>query len=372
MTASHELTRGCGIYIVDDRHVARARWWLAAHPRTRDRAAIAAGLRRELRGLRHQDVPELMDEVLDGLGAWGDPAGWPAEWPEPWGRGEAHAPVAVEAPEAPAAAAEPEPEPMVTMSPTPRPPAVPRRRAPPRTPRPSRATVTDRALPGAAEAVPEAIAGVPRWDGHPVRASRIPRHLVPEPLRAIAAGARWLLWRCAQPRVSGQPVTMERVMEEAGVTRKTVQDWLAALRGAGLMLTAHEAPDRAPRTRDPRPWASLRGPRPVDYSRLVTDAGRAVVAQLPAVVAPVVGRAREDEADMGVLAVLLRRERQAAAVGLPAQGMRTSELRQLVDDAPRACARLEASGAIVAEWEARGRRIRLAAEVARAWGVGCS
>jgi hypothetical protein len=236
-------------------------------------------------------------------------------------------------------------------------------------PRPSRATVTDRALPGAAEAVPEAIAGVPRWDGHPVRASRIPRHLVPEPLRPIAAGARWLLWRCAQPRVSGQPVTMERVMEEAGVTRKTVQDWLAALRGAGLMLTAHEAPDRAPRTRDLRPWASLRGPRPVDYSRLLTDAGRAVVAQLPAVVAPVVGRAREDEADMGVLAVLLRRERQAVAAGLPAEGMRTSELRQLVDDAPRACGRLAASGAIVADWDCRGRRIRLAPEVARAWGV---
>jgi hypothetical protein len=52
--------------------------------------------------------------------------------------------------------------------------------------------------------------------------------------------------------------------------------------------------------------------------------------------------------------------------------MRTSELRQLVDDAPRACARLAASGAITAEWEARGRRIRLDPEVARAWGVGCS
>jgi hypothetical protein len=110
----------------------------------------------------------------------------------------------------------------------------------------------------------------------------------------------------------------------------------------------------------------------VDYSRLLTDAGRAVVAQLPAVVAPVVGRAREDEADMGVLAVLLRRERQAAGVGAEVQGMRTSELRQLVDDAPRACARLAASGAITAEWEARGRRIRLDPEVARAWGVGCS
>jgi hypothetical protein len=110
----------------------------------------------------------------------------------------------------------------------------------------------------------------------------------------------------------------------------------------------------------------------VDYSRLLTDAGRAVVAQLPAVVAPVVGRAREDEADMGVLAVLLRRERQAAGAGVAVEGMRTSELRQLVDDAPRACARLAASGAITAEWEARGRRIRLDPEVARAWGVGCS
>ena len=91
MTAYDPLTAGVGIYVPDDRHVARARWWLAAHPRTRDRAAIAAGLRRELRGLRHQDVPELMDEVLDGLGTWADPSDWPAEWPEPWGRGEAHA-----------------------------------------------------------------------------------------------------------------------------------------------------------------------------------------------------------------------------------------------------------------------------------------
>ena len=366
MTASHELTRGCGIYIVDDRHVARARWWLAAHPRTRDRAAIAAGLRRELRGLRHQDVPELMDEVLDGLGTWGDPAGWPAEWPEPWGRGETHAPVTVEARQAPATEPQPEPEPMVTMSATPRPPAVPRRRAPPRTPRPSRATVTDRALPGAAEAVPEAVAGVPRWDGHPVRASRIPRHLVPDVLRPIAAGARWLLWRAATER---RCLRLETVMEEAGVVRKTVQDWLAALRGAGLMLTAHDLPSRVARRPDPTPYASARGPRPVDYSRLVTPAGRAVVAQLPAVVAPVVGRAREDEADMGVLAVLLRRERQAAGVGVAVEGMRTSELRQLVDDAPRACGRLAASGAIVADWDCRGRRIRLDPEVARAWGV---
>jgi len=370
MTASHELTRGCGIYVVDDRHVARARWWLAAHPRTRDRAAIAAGLRRELRGLRHQDVPELLAEVLDGLGTWADPAGWPAEWPEPWGRGEAHEAPAPEAP-TPEPEPEPDPGPVVTMSATPRPPAVPRRRAPPRTPRPSRATVTDRALPGAAEAVPEAVAGVPRWDGHPVRASRIPRHLCPDVLKPIAPGARWLLWRAAQPRVPGQALTMDVIMAEAGVVRKTVQDWLAALRGAGLMLTAHDAPDRQPRTRDTRRWASLRGPRPVDYSRLVTPAGRAVVAQLPAVVAPVVGRAREDEADMGVLAVLLRRERQAAAVGAEVQGMRTSELRQLVDDAGRACSRLAASGAVVADWQARGWLVRLDAEVARTWGVGC-
>jgi hypothetical protein len=271
------------------------------------------------------------------------------------------------APVAPVVAVAPEPPPVAVIVPAvPRPPAAPRVRVR-GSPRPSRATVTDRALPGAAEAVPEAIAGVPRWDGHPVRASRIPRHLVPEPLRPIAAGARWLLWRAAQ----GRKLLMDDIMQEAGVTRKTVQDWLAALRGAGLMLTAHDAPDRQPRTRDTRPWASLRGPRPVDYSRLVTPAGRAVVAQLPAVVAPVVGRAPEDEADMGVLAVLLRRERQAAAVGLPAEGMRTSELRQLVDDAGRACGRLAASGAIVADWEARGRRIRLAPEVARAWGVGC-
>jgi hypothetical protein len=202
-----------------------------------------------------------------------------------------------------------------------------------------------------------------------VRASRIPRHLVPEPLRPIAAGARWLLWRAATER---RCLRLETVMEEAGVTRKGVQEWLAALRGAGLMLTAHDLPSRVARRPDPTPYASARGPRPVDYSRLVTPAGRAVVAQLPAVVAPVVGRAREDEADMGVLAVLLRRERQAAAVGLRAEGMRTSELRAMVDDAGRACARLAASGAVVADWQARGWLVRLDAEVARAWGVGCS
>jgi hypothetical protein len=216
--------------------------------------------------------------------------------------------------------------------------------------------------------VPEAIAGVPRWEGHPVRASRIPRHLCPDVLKAIAPGARWLLWRCAQPR--GR-LTMDLLREEAGVTRKTVQDWLAAVRGAGLMLTAHESPDRAVRSRDLRPWASLRGPRPVDYSRLLTDAGRAVVAQLPAVVEAVSGRAREDEADIGVLAVLLRRARQATGAGRPVEGLRTSELRQVVEDAGRACGRLEAAGAIVVDWECRGRRIRLAPEVARAWGVGC-
>jgi hypothetical protein len=364
MTADMPL--GVGIYMPEDEHVARARWWLAAHPGTRDRAAIAAGVRRQLPGLRHQDVGILMDEVLEGVGEWADPATWPAVWPAEW-ETEAGAVARWVAPVAPVVA--PEPPPVAVIVPAvPRPPAAPRVRVR-GSPRPSRATVTDRALPGAAEAVPEAIAGVPRWDGHPVRASRIPRHLVPEPLRPIAAGARWLLWRAATER---RCLRLETVMEEAGVTRKGVQEWLAALRGAGLMLTAHDLPSRVARRPDPTPYASARGPRPVDYSRLVTPAGRAVVAQLPAVVAPVVGRAREDEADMGVLAVLLRRERQAAAVGLRAEGMRTSELRAMVDDAGRACARLAASGAITAEWEARGRRIRLDPEVARAWGVGCS
>ena len=364
MTADMPL--GVGIYMPEDEHVARARWWLAAHPGTRDRAAIAAGVRRQLPGLRHQDVGILMDEVLEGVGEWADPATWPAVWPAEW-ETEAGAVARWVAPVAPVVAVAPEPPPVAVIVPAvPRPPAAPRVRVR-GSPRPSRATVTDRALPGAAEAVPEPIAGVPRWDGHPVRASRIPRHLVPEPLRPIAAGARWLLWRAAQ----GRKLLMDDIMQEAGVTRKTVQDWLAALRGAGLMLTAHDAPDRQPRTRDTRRWASLRGPRPVDYSRLVTPAGRAVVAQLPAVVAPVVGRAREDEADMGVLAVLLRRERQAAGVGAEVQGMRTSELRQLVDDAGRACSRLAASGAVVADWQARGWLVRLDAEVARTWGVGC-
>ncbi len=366
MTAAIPL--GVGIYMPDDAHVSRARLWLSTHPATRDRAAIAAGVRRELPGLRHQDVAVLMSEVLEGVGDWTAPEAWPAVWPAEWAT-EAPTPAPVlEVTPAPVAA--PEPPPAVTVPATPRPPAAPRVRVR-GTPRPSRATGRARTLPGAAEAVPEAIAGVPRWEGHPVRASRIPRHLLPVEVRHVAPGARWLLWRCAQPRVSGQPLTMERIQTEAGVTRKTVQDWLAAVRGAGLMLTAHEAPARVPRTRDLTPWAANRGPRPVDYSRLLTDAGRAVVAQLPAVVEVVSGRAREDEADMGVLAVLLRRERQRVACGLRVEGMRTTELRQLVDDAGRACSRLEASGAIVVEWEARGWRVWLEPELARAWGAAC-
>ena len=63
MTAAIPL--GVGIYMPDDSHVSRARLWLARNPRTRDRAAIAAGVRRELPGLRHQDVGILMAEVLD-------------------------------------------------------------------------------------------------------------------------------------------------------------------------------------------------------------------------------------------------------------------------------------------------------------------
>ena len=365
MTADMPL--GVGIYMPEDEHVARAQWWLAAHPGTRDRAAIAAGVRRQLPGLRHQDVGILMDEVLEGVGEWADPTSWPTVWPAEW-ETEAGAVARWVAPVAPVVApVAPEPPPVAVIVPAvPRPPAAPRVRVR-GSPRPSRARAVDRALPGAAEAVPEPVAGVPRWEGHPVRASRIPRHLLPLEVRHLAPGARWLLWRAAQ----GRKLLMDDIMQEAGVTRKGVQDWLAALRGAGLMLTAHDLPSRVARRPDPTPYASARGPRPVDYSRLVTPAGRAVVAQLPAVVAPVVGRAREDEADMGVLAVLLRRERQAAGVGAEVQGMRTSELRQMVDDAPRACGRLAASGAIVAEWEARGRRIRLHPEVARAWGVGC-
>lgn len=369
MTAAIPL--GVGIYMPDDAHVSRARLWLARNPRTRDRAAIAAGVRRELPGLRYHDVPLLMKEVLAGLAEWQAPETWPGVWPAEWvteAPTPAHPPAPVRKVER---APDPEPAPAVTVPATPRPPAAPRVRVR-GTPRPSRATVgAGRTLPGAAEATPEAIAGVPRWEGHPVRASRIPRHLVPVEVRHVAPGARWLLWRCAQPRVAGQALTMDRVMEEASVTRKTVQDWLAAVRGAGLMLTAHESPDRAVRSRDLRPWAANRGPRPVDYSRLVTDAGRAVVAQLPAVVEAVSGRAQADEADMGVLAVLLRRERQHVATKVKPEGMRTTELRQLVEDAGRACGRLEAAGAIVVDWECRGRRIRLAPEVARAWGVGC-
>lgn len=368
MTAAIPL--GVGIYMPEDAHVCRARLWLARNPRTRDRAAIAAGVRRELPGLRHQDVAVLMSEVLEGVGDWTAPEAWPTVWPAEWAT-EAPTPVPVrEVERAPVAAPAPEPPSAVTVPATPRPPAAPRVRVR-GTPRPSRATARARALPGADEAVPEAIAGVPEWEGYPVRASRIPRHLLPDVLRAIAPGARWLLWRCAQPRVSGPPLTMDVIQNEAGVTRKTVQDWLAAVRGVGLMLTAHESPDRAIRSRDLRPWASLRGPRPVDYSRLLTDSGRAVVAQLPAVVEAVSGRAQADEADMGVLAVLLRRERQHVATKVKPEGMRTTELRQLVEDAGRACGRLEASGAIVVDWECRGRRIRLAPEVARAWGVGC-
>lgn len=340
--------------------VRQTRAWLAEHPGADDAAAVAEVCRR-----------------------WPMLAEWEAEWVLEEARGGAPAPAP-----RPAPGLTPQADPLPRLEPAALPEGVttkmskarrervkgqapPRPRAVSDTPRPSRATGRARSLPGAAEATPEAIAGVPRWEGHPVRASRIPRHLLPDVLRAIAPGARWLLWRCAQPRVSGQPLTMERLMQEAGVTRKTVQDWLAAVRGAGLMLTAHESPDRAVRSRDLRPWAGNRGPRPVDYSRLLTDSGRAVVAQLPAVVAPVVGRAREDEADMGVLAVLLRRARQHVACGLQVEGMRTTELRQLVEDAGRACGRLEVSGAIVVDWECRGRRIRLAPEVARAWGVGC-
>lgn len=366
MTASIPL--GVGIYMPEDAHVSRARLWLAAHPGTRDRAAIAAGVRRELPGLRHQDVAVLMAEVLDGVGEWQAPETWPAAWPSEWAT-EAPTPAPVRE-VAPAAAPDPEPPPAVTVPATPRPPAAPRVRVR-GAPRPSRATGRARTLPGADDAVPEAIAGVPQWEGYPVRASRIPRHLVPPPVRSIAPGARWLLWRAAQPRVAaGQALTMDRVMEEASVTRKTVQDWLAALRGAGLMLTAHDAPARIARAQDLRPWAANRGPRPVDYSRLVTDAGRAVVAQLPRVVGVVSGRARADDADMEVLAVLLRRARQHVATKVKPEGMRTTELRQLVDDAGRACSRLEASGAIIVDWECRGRRIWLHPEVARAWGVG--
>lgn len=371
MTAYDPLTVGCGLYVPDERHVARARWWLAAHPRTRDRAAIAAGVRRELTGLRAQDVAALMDEVLDGVGTWADPAGWPAEWPEPWGRGEAH----VHAPEPEAVPPTADPEavapPIVVMPATPRAPALPRRRAPPRTPRPSRSTGgAGRTLPGADEAVPEPIAGVPRWEGHPVRASRIPRHLLPMEARHLAPGARWLLWRAATEK---RCLRLEAIMEEAKVTRKGVQEWLTALRAAGLMRTAHDTPARVARKPDPTPYASARGPRPVDYSRLLTDKGRAVVAQLPAVVEVVTGRATADDVDMSVLSALLRHARERAAVGTPDDGMRLSALREVpgCDHAPRACARLERSGAIVKDWENRGWRVWLAPEVARAWGVPC-
>ena len=337
--------------------VRQARAWLAEHPGADDAAAVAEVCRR-WPALAAWEAGWVVDEARDVPGAAPVPKAAPAAPADPLPRLE---PEAL-------------PEGVTTKMPKERREKVkgqgpPRPRRTPETPRPSRARTGERALPGAAEAVPEPIAGVPRWDGHPVRASRIPRHLLPLEVRHLAPGARWLLWRAATER---RCLRLETVMEEAGVTRKGVQEWLAALRGAGLMLTAHDLPSRVARRPDPTPYASARGPRPVDYSRLVTPAGRAVVAQLPAVVAPVVGRAREDEADMGVLAVLLRRERQAAGVGAEVQGMRTSELRQMVDDAPRACGRLAASGAIVAEWEARGRRIRLDPEVARAWGVGCS
>jgi len=381
VTAYDPLTVGCGIYVVDECHVARARWWLAAHPRTRDRAAIAAGVRRELHGLRHQDVPALMEQALADVGGeWADPATWPATWPAEWlnlPARPAAAEARVEVPDQARAQAQPAAEAPGTVIVPDRPRALAQPRDRSGYVRPSRARAVERRLPGADAAVAEPVAGVPQWAGHPVRASRIPRHLLPGAVRDVAPGARWLLWRCARGEASREMLPMEAIMAECGASRKAVQDWLAELRAAGLMLTCYDLPGRQARARrQPRtdwtPYSTVRGPRPADYARLVTDAGRQVARQLPAALTPDIGRHYRDDSDMAVLAAILHHARDCAAKGLPPI-MRMSALKAVpgCDGAPRVCARLEASGVITADWHMRTYTVQLAPEVARAWGVRC-
>ncbi|MFZ9292593.1 MAG: hypothetical protein ACO26C_08710, partial [Ilumatobacteraceae bacterium] len=81
----NSIPLGVGIYEPTDTQVKAARAWLAAHPATRDRVAIEAGIRRVVRGLARHHLPVLMEEVLCDIGAdWADPETWPARWPAEW------------------------------------------------------------------------------------------------------------------------------------------------------------------------------------------------------------------------------------------------------------------------------------------------
>ena len=169
---------------------------------------------------------------------------------------------------------------------------------------------------------------------------------------------------------------MEVIREECGASRKAVQDWLAWLREAKLMLTAYDLPARAPRPvrrTDWTPYSTVKGPRPADYSKLVTAEGRRVAAQLPRHLTADIGRGYTDDSDMAVLDALLAKARQRVRARLPVGWVRMPDLRAVpgCDGAPRACARLLASGAIEWDWSMRTHEVRLAPEVAQAWGVPC-
>jgi len=365
VTAYDRLTHGCGLYVVDERHVARARWWLAAHPRTRDRAAMLAGLGREiagLRALRSHDIAELMGEVMDGVCCWSDPATWPSEWPEAWGRGEAPAPVE-------RVIAQVEPDALRELAPTPPAPArasaLPRAEAPPRGPRARRTPALPRKAAGADDARPEPIAGVPRWEGHPVRASRIPVHLMPEHARGVGARALWVLWQIEQWRRLGEVVTFARAVQLTGLSQSRVYAHAAELREAGLLTKQHRGGRRGL-----APGRPLQGGPVMDLPRCLSLRGRMTAAQLPAELERAEGvELQRDASDMALLWHLLRRDRVAQALRWHRVG--DIEAGPGMSSAPYIVTRLEASEAVETRWAGAVREVRLLPEVARAWGVSC-
>jgi len=226
---------GVGIYEPTDAQVEAARAWLAAHPATRDRVAIEAGIRRVVRGLARHHLPTLMRDVLEDLpgATWADPETWPARWPAEWAaEGEVIARPVLPSDPAP----DMPPMPLPVRVRTQRAPGGPRplsevqRPAPPppaaevpldvalRQTRPTRAKAAaatprrakaPKAVPGwvpvpaPVGTVGVPVHGVPGAEGVPVRASRVPMHLRPPEWRRVWASTTtfWASWTARAARV---------------------------------------------------------------------------------------------------------------------------------------------------------------------------
>lgn len=212
------------------------------------------------------------------------------------------------------------------------------------------------------DGVPEAIHGVPRWRGQPVRASRIPRHLLPEALRGddVSGAMLYVLRALYDARQAEKPLRIDDLTQLAAL--KVIEAALTELRRRGWMRQRLVTDFMHSGGRPGCPY--------VDLSRQLTDDGAELAAQLPwALTYPSgAGRVVADIADMRLIEALMTAWRRGGYRQLV-----VSDIRRMPGQSqPRdALARLVVCGVLEPVADRARWAFRLTAEVAAAWGLPC-